>query len=125
MNNYSFIGNLGKDPELRYLESGTAVCNFSAATSAGFGDNKSTTWVKCTAWGKTAEIIEKHFSKGSRIGVVGEIKTGEYEKDGTKFHTWECVVRDFSFVDKKQGGGGSSSGPSLPDQSFDDEDIPF
>lgn len=126
MNVYTIMGNLGRDPELRYTQNGKAVCNFSVAVDAGFGDNKSTTWVKCVVWGKGAEIVEKYFNKGSRICCTGEIRTDEYEdRDGNKRQSWELNVRDFDFVDRK--GEGPASGPSSepPSQSFDDDDIPF
>jgi single-strand DNA-binding protein len=123
MNQYNVIGNLGKDPELRYAQSGTAVCKFTVATKAGWGENESTTWVNCVCFGKKAEAIEKFFSKGSKIAVSGEIKTDSYEKDGVTRYTWELNVRDFYFVESK-GGGSSTPGPE-PAPAFNDDDIPF
>lgn len=128
MNVYTIMGNMGRDPELRYTQTGTAVANVSVAVKAGFGENESTTWVKCTFWGKKAEIVEKYFSKGSRICCTGEIRTDEYEdRDGNKRTSWELNVNDFDFVDKKgDGPAARPDGPGAPpSQSFDDEDIPF
>lgn len=122
MNQFNIIGNLGRDPELRYSAAGNAVCKFSVATKAGWGEKESTTWVNCVAFGKRGETIGKHFAKGQKIGLTGEIATSEYEKDGVTHRAWECVVRDFFFIESK----GASRATASPEQdSWNDEDIPF
>lgn len=97
-NRVQLIGNLGKDPEIRNLENGKTVANFSMATSETYRNNggekiTDTQWHNLVAWGKTAEIIEKYLQKGSEVAVEGKLIHRSYEaKDGQKKYVTEIVV---------------------------------
>jgi single-strand DNA-binding protein len=85
MNNINLIGRVGQTPELKTAKSGTSFINFSIATNDGFGDKKKTNWHNCTAFGKTAEIIEKYVNKGDEIGISGSVDYNE--NDGKRYTT--------------------------------------
>jgi len=97
-NRVQLIGNLGKDPEIRNLENGKTVANFSMATSETYRNNggekiTDTQWHNLVAWGKTAEIIEQYLQKGSEVAVEGKLIHRSYEaKDGQKKYVTEIVV---------------------------------
>lgn len=108
------VGNLGKDPELKYLESGQAVCNFSVATSEKWKDKdgngqQRTEWHRINVWGKQAEACGKYLKKGSKVYLEGKIKTREWEKDGQKHYATEIHALDVKFLSEKavadDGGG--------------------
>lgn len=110
MNKVIIMGNLGADPEVRFMPSGAAACNISVATSRGWTDKttgekqEETSWHRCVAFGKTAEIIGDHFKKGNKILIEGRLKYGSYEKDGITRYTTDIVIDRFEFVEKKEGG---------------------
>lgn len=119
------VGNIATDltEALRYTGSGTAVLNFTVATNETFKDGagefqERTTFHRCVAWGKPAEIIAEHTSKGKRIYVEGRNQNSEYEKDGTVFKNDELVVQEFMFLDNKAAAADS-------DGSEDDDDLTF
>jgi len=147
MNKVIIMGNLGSDPEVRFMPSGAAACNISVATSRGWTDKttgekqEETSWHRCVAFGKTAEIIGDHFKKGNKILIEGRLKYGSYEKDGITRYTTDIVIDRFEFVEKKEGGGQrplpaddshtkapatreTDPEPKTADSEFDD-DIPF
>lgn len=107
MQKFIAIGNLGKDPEIRFLPSGQSVVNFSIATSRRWKDKDSgekkeeTEWHNCEAWGKLAEIIGEYLKKGSKIYVEGRLKTTMYEKDGHKFYPVKIIVEEMEMLDSK------------------------
>lgn len=78
MINAVVTGNLGQDAELKITANGDVLCNFSVASNAKVKGEKVTTWVKCTMWGKRAEAISKYLTRGTRVAVVGEFSTNEY-----------------------------------------------
>lgn len=104
MNNVTLIGNITRDVEVRYTtgQNQTAVCNFSIAINSGYGDNQRVDYPNIVAFGKTAENIGKYCGKGSKVGVVGKIQTGSYEKDGQKVYTTEVVANSVEFLSKKE-----------------------
>ena len=110
MNKVIIMGNLGQDPETRFMPSGTACCNISVATSRKWKDKdtgeqqEETSWHRCVAFGKTAEIIQEHFTKGRKILIEGRLKYGKYEKDGITRYTTDIVIDRFEFVEKREGG---------------------
>ena len=116
LNKVMLIGNLGRDPEIRYSQQGTAMVNFSIATSEQWKDKNTgekqekTEWHRIVAFGKPAEILEKYLSKGSKVYIEGRIQTRNYEKDGQTHYTTEIVVREFQFLGGRQEnqGGGSN-----------------
>ena len=148
------VGNLGKDPEVRYTSGGSAVCNFTVATNEQWKDKSGqkqerTEWHRIVAWGKTAELCGEYLSKGRTVYVEGRIQTRDWQdRDGNKRYTTEIVAQTVQFLDKGGsgggarggsggggsggGGGGGQSGPDdfgPPPPGFDgggsDDDIPF
>jgi single-strand DNA-binding protein len=135
LNKVMLIGNLGKDPEVRYTASGQAVASFSLATSEKFknknGDfEERTEWHRVTLWARLAEIAGEYLSKGKTVYIEGRLQTREYEKDGVKRYTTEIVGEKMQMLSPK--GEGRSSGPSAgsnggnrEEPPFQDDDIPF
>jgi single-strand DNA-binding protein len=140
------IGNLGRDPELRYTPQGNAVCNFSVATSEKKRDKAGemqevTTWFRVTTWNKQAENASKYLTKGRPVYVEGRLRIEEWtDRDGKNRYTLEVNATDLQFL----GGGQNehSSSDSTAEQEFSqtndfqtdasstassptDEDIPF
>lgn len=72
-------GRLGKDAELRRTQGGDPVLGFSVAVDDGYGDNKRTLWFRCSMWGKRAQSLDGHLTKGSAVTVAGDLSTDEYE----------------------------------------------
>jgi single-strand DNA-binding protein len=113
LNKAIIIGNLGSDPEIRAVASGTKVANFSVATSRNWTDRngqqqEKTEWHRIVAWDKLADIAERFLKKGDRVYVEGEIEYRSYEaKDGsgTRYIT-EIRARDMLMLGSPQGGGG-------------------
>jgi len=120
VNKVILVGNLGKDPELRYTPSGTAVATFSLATSETYKDrdgNKQTKteWHNIVVWRQLAEICGKYLHKGKQIYVEGKIQNRSYDdRDGNKRYISEVVVNEMQMLgsrdDNQQGGGGSYAG---------------
>ena len=105
INKSIILGRLGKNPELTYTQSGTAVCKFSIATSRKQKDgNEVTQWHRCVAWQKAAEIINQYVKKGDQLYVEGEINYGKYDKDGVTHYTTDIIVREFNFIGGNQQG---------------------
>jgi single-strand DNA-binding protein len=123
VNKAILIGNLGRDPELKYTQSGQAVTNFSIATNERWKDKNGETqerteWHRIVVWGKTAENCVQYLEKGRSVYVEGRLQTREYEdKDGIKRNTTEIVANQVTFLGGRggvggAGGGGGSPGPS-------------
>ncbi len=108
INKAILMGRLTRDPELRHTGSGTAVCSFSIAINNGSGENQTTDFVNCVAWNKTAEFVEKYFTKGRMIVVVGRISTRSWEgQDGKKNYATEVVASEVSFGESKRSADAS------------------
>lgn len=116
MNSVSLLGRIARDIETRYTGDGKAISRTAVAVRR---DENNTDFINVVAFGKTAEILEKHFSKGSQIGINGNIKTGSYEKDGRKVYTTDIIVERVYFVDKK------SESDSAPGFEPIGEELPF
>jgi len=95
------IGNLGKDPELKYTQNGDAVLEFSLACRGYKGE---TTWLDVTAWRGLAENAAKYLLKGSKCAVVGELQVQEYEKDGQKRKAVKIQANNIEFLTPKGEG---------------------
>jgi len=111
VNKVILLGNLGKDPEVRHLENGTAVANFSLATSESYKDRNSgekktiTEWHNVVAWRGLAEVAEKYLKKGDQVYIEGKIRTRQWEdKDGNKRYTTEIVIDNMTML----GGRGQA-----------------
>lgn len=143
MNQVNLIGNITRDPEVKYTDSQMAVLRFSVAINRGKdreGNDRGADYPNCVAFGKTAENIGRFFKKGRKIGITGHIQTGSYEKnDGTKVYTTDVMVDRFYFCDSasssgsggtssyKQPAGASGSVSGIPEgfEMVDESDIPF
>ncbi|ALG71534.1 single-stranded DNA-binding protein [Azospirillum thiophilum] len=117
MNVWTFTGRLGADGELRTTQSGEKVLGFRVANDVGFGERKTTQWVDCSIWGRRAESLAPHLTKGKSVVVSGEVTLREYEKrDGTRGAGLSVRVAEIDFTGgaREEGGGsfggGSSSG---------------
>ncbi len=138
-NKVILVGNLGRDPELRYTPQGTPVCSFSMATNERRKDKTGemqdqTTWFRVTLWGRQAETASQYLTKGRPVYIEGRLRVEEWtDRDGKPRHTLEVHATDMQFI----GGGGrgdetapmeraaaAGGGPSEQPEIADD-DIPF
>jgi len=108
-NKITIVGHLGRDPEIRYLPDGTAVCSFSVATSKkskrGGEPQDITTWFKINAWGKQGEACNQYLAKSSLVYIDGELSLNEYtDKEGNKRTSLEVRANDVQFLDRKPQG---------------------
>jgi single-strand DNA-binding protein len=137
VNKVILIGNLGRDPELRYTKNGQAVANFSLATNERWtdregGQQERTEWHRIVAWGKTAELCAQYLSKGRSAYIEGRLQTREYEdKEGIKRFTTEIVAQQVTFLGGRGEAGApgsgapSGDGPSAGGSGPPPDDIPF
>ncbi len=132
LNKVQLIGNLGKDPELKYTSAGVAVATFSMATSDSWKDQEGNTqerteWHNIVAWRKLAEICGEWLKKGKRVYIEGRLQTRSYEKDGVKKYITEIVADQLIMLDgapKSAPGGDSEAAPSDAAPAKED-DLPF
>ena len=118
MNQFVGIGNLTRDPEMRYTGDGTAYTKFTLAINASYKDGE-TLFMDVTAWGKQAENSAEYLRKGNKAAVVGEVRMDRWEDaEGNKRTKWYCNARNVEFI----GGKTERSQPSTPEK---DEDLPF
>lgn len=136
VNKVILIGNLGKDPELRYTSSGVAVASFSMATAESWKDadgnvQERTQWHNIVAWRKLAEICGEYLKKGSKVFVDGKIQYRTYDdKNGVKRYVTEIVMDNMVMLDSRGGGSGGSfegetSTPKEEPQGPKSDDLPF
>jgi len=116
------IGNVGKDPEVSYSQSGSAVAKLSLATTKKWtgkdgSKQEKTSWHKITAFSKLAEIIGEYVKKGSGLYVRGELQYGSYEKDGVTRYTTDIIASQMQMLGGSTGQQGKAEPP--------DQDIPF
>jgi single-strand DNA-binding protein len=139
LNKVMLIGNLGRDPEVRYLSSGKPVANFSIATTDTWKDKdgkqaEKTEWHKIVVFGKLAEICSEYLSKGKQVYIEGKLQTREWQdQSGQKRYTTEVVALSMMMLGSK--GGPAATAPSESsseevvyepvDNKGSDEDIPF
>ena len=138
VNKAILIGNLGRDPELRYTQNGQAVVNFTLATSENWTDRNTgqkqerTEWHRIVAWGRTGEVCAEYLSKGKKVYIEGRIQTREWEdKEGAKRWTTEINAQTVQFLGAPRSSEGASgeagdtaASPTSPSPPPDD-DIPF
>src|SRR5260370_20011445 len=123
------IGNVGREPEMRYTPQGVAVCDFSVAVNkvSGKGESRKeeTTWFKVTVWRERAETASQYIKKGMKIMVVGEVKASAYtNKQGQAMASLELTASHFQFLDpasKDGNGNGRRQDEAIEEVS----DIPF
>jgi len=149
VNKVIIVGNLGKDPETRYMPSGSAVTNLRIATTEAWKDKQTgdqqerTEWHAVAMFGRLAEIAAEYLRKGSQVYIEGKLRTRKWQdKEGKDRYTTEIVADEMQMLGSKGGGGGASAAPpaasssqqrpaavndgvdSGPPGDFDD-DIPF
>ncbi|MBQ3337607.1 MAG: single-stranded DNA-binding protein [Selenomonadaceae bacterium] len=121
MNKVFLSGNLTRDIELKQTTSGKSYARIGIAVKRPFSKDKDAVdFLNLVVWEKTAEFMNKYMGKGSRVLVEGRIQTGSYEKDGTKFNTFDIVVDNVEFA----GGDKRNFGGSKPRDDFEGEDLP-
>ena len=148
VNKVILVGNLGNDPEVRYMPNGNAVANVSLATSETWKDKNTgdqqekTEWHRVVFFNRLAEIVEQYVKKGTKLYIEGRLQTRSWEQDGVKRYTTEIVANEMQMLDSRGGasqdfGGQQASVPSpqpnqqqaapAAPQNFDnfDDDIPF
>jgi single-strand DNA-binding protein len=141
-NKIILVGNLGRDPELRYTPQGTPVCSFSLATNEKRKDrttgenNDVTTWFRVTLWGRQAETASQYLQRGRPVYIEGRLRVEEWtDRDGKARHTLEVHATDMQFIG---GGARSEEGGAPPAKAataqangapeptdLTDDDIPF
>ncbi|MDY6934780.1 MAG: single-stranded DNA-binding protein [Spirochaetota bacterium] len=146
LNRVMLIGRLGRDPELRYTQTGSPVANFSIANNRSYttssGEKREeVNFFNCIAWSKLGEIIVEYCKKGRRIGIEGRLQQRSWDdKDGNKRSTVEIVVENFQFLDSKSTvddnviddfvenstqPSNNVSSHAFNENPFSDEDVPF
>lgn len=146
VNKVILVGRLGKDPEVRNLENGAVVANFTLATSETYKDKTTgekkeiTDWHNIVLWRGLAEIAQKYLHKGDMIFVEGKLRTRSWEKDGVTRYTTEIIGDNMTMLSTKGSGGGGSSGEgystpaskgssegysSMPAETGGSDDLPF
>src|SRR5574337_1471322 len=135
VNKAILVGNLGRDPEVRFTPSGRAVAKFPLATSERWTDQEGnrqerTEWHNVVVWGKQAETCGQYLAKGRQVFVEGSIRTRQYDdKDGNKRYITEIVARDVRFLGGGSRAGTDSSVNVPPGEDVGppagDDDIPF
>ena len=129
VNKVILVGNLGRDPEVRYMPNGEAVCNFSIATTENWKDKsgvkqEKTEWHNIVMYRKLAEIAGEYLKKGRPVYVEGRLQTRKWEKDGVTRYTTEIIADNMQMLGSK--GDGGSSGASYDggmDQGAAPEDM--
>ena len=139
INKVILIGNLGRDPEVRYTQGGTAVANFTMATTDRWSDpsgerKERTEWHRIVVWGKQAEIAGEYLRKGRSVYVEGSLQTREWtDRDGNKRYTTEIKAQRFQMLGGRGDADRAPMGGDPPqhqvaepaDGGYDEDDIPF
>lgn len=140
VNKVILVGNVGRDPELRYTQSGQPVASFSVATNERFKDKDGnwkdrTEWHRIVAWARLAEICGEYLKKGSPVYIEGRIQTRDWEdKEGNKRQTTEIIALQMQMLGRRGDAGGASMGEEsqarggddpLSQSSGADDEIPF
>lgn len=142
VNKVILVGRLGKDPEVRHLENGATVANFSMATSETYKDKTTgerkeiTEWHNIVLWRGLADVASKYLHKGDMVYIEGKLRTRSWEKDNVTRYTTEVVGDNMTMLSPKSSGGGSSdyspsSATSTPGGNTDykpsdsSDDLPF
>ena len=131
VNKVILIGNLGRDPEVRYIND-TPVANFSIATTEKWKDKQSgewqekTEWHRIVAWRYLAERVEKLFTKGKQVYVEGKLETRKWQdKDGNEKYTTEVIARELQLMGKKEDNEQATPAAPAEKPAVDKDDLPF
>lgn len=123
MNRVDLIGRLTSDPQIRYAQNGNNMClaNINVAVDRKFKKDgePSADFINCKAFGKTAELLEKYFHKGNRVGITGRIQTGSYtDKNGNKVYTTDVIIDELDFIESKTSNAGNDLPPTSNNDGF-------
>ena len=129
INKAIIVGNLGKDPEVRYANNGSAIASITVATSEQWKDKSTgekqekTEWHRISAFGRLAEIMGEYLKKGSQVYIEGRIQTRKWQdKSGQDRYTTEIIANELQMLGSRGGGGGSMGG-GAPQSDFN-QDVP-
>lgn len=128
VNKVILVGNLGQDPELRYTNSGTAVCNFRIATNESYKDSSGqmvdkTEWHNVVTWAKLAEICGEYLRKGSQVYIEGSLQTRSYDdRDGNTKYVTEVKAREMQMLGGRGEGSGNGQAKQRQAQPAGDQD---
>ena len=143
VNKVIIVGNLGQDPETRYMPSGSAVTNFTVATNESWKDKQTgeqkerTEWHRVSMFNRLAEVAAEYLRKGSQVYIEGKLRTRKWQgKDGSDRYTTEIIADEMQMLGGRGGGGGFGGGdqdggnkggsaPPQPGPDDFDDDIPF
>ena len=126
MNHFVGIGRLTRDPEVRYTQSGKAVCRFTLAIDDGWGEKKKTYFIPVTCWEKLAEACGNNLVKRQKVAVMGTLTQRTYEQNGEKKNIIEVVAREVDFGAKPRGAEASATSVgAFAGTPVPDDDIPF
>lgn len=132
VNKAIIIGNIGRDPEMRYTPQGQPVCNFSVATNEKYNDKtgqkqEKTEWHNIVVWGKLAENVNKYLSKGKHAYIEGKIATRSWEKDGAKHYRTEIIANQIHFLSSNDSNTDQPDKVKQNDtkQVIEEDDLPF
>lgn len=129
-NQCNFIGNLGKDPDIRLTQVGDKVAIFSIGVSKRWKDKSGvkqerTEWVNCTAFGKLADVVDSYLKRGAKVFVSGEMQTDKYtDGNGVEKYATKIVVRDLQMLDSRSDSQPKTQEPASQDDDFGN-DVPF
>src|SRR5687768_13946230 len=115
LNKVMLIGNVGRDPEMRYIQSGDAVTNFSVATNRRWSGSdgqphEETEWHNIVAWRKLAEQCNEYLAKGRKVYIEGRLQTRSYERDGVKHYRTEIIADTMLMLDQRPRDGMDGNG---------------
>ncbi len=145
VNKVILVATVGKDPEVKYMPSGGAVVNLTAATNESWKDKQTgekkerTEWHRLTFYNRLAEIVGEYVRKGQQIYIEGRLRTRDYEKEGQKHYVTEIMVDEMQMLGGRGGSGGGGGDRGMRDEApsrapaasepaggdFHDDDIPF
>ena len=150
INKVILVGNVGQDPETRYMPNGNAVTNITLATSETWKDKNTgeqqerTEWHRVTFYQRLAEIVAEYVKKGSKLYVEGRLQTRSWEQDGIKRYATDIIANEMQMLDSRgsggggnyqpaqqqpaqqsSGGGSQAAAPAPADMDSFDDDIPF
>ena len=135
MNKVFLIARLARDPEVKYTQDNKAVARFTACVDRKFkSEGQDADFISCGAFGKTAEFIEKYFTKGMKIVIEGRWQTGSYtNREGVKVYTNDCIIEAVEFAESKREAESEAATPSAPPEVDDfmnlaegiDDEMPF
>lgn len=123
VNKVILVGNLGRDPEMRYMPSGDALCNITVATTETWKDKatgekkEQTEWHRVAFFGRLAEIAGQYLKKGSQVYVEGRLQTRKYQKDGVDHYSTEIRADEMKMLGSRQGAGEAPSRDSGRDSA--------